>query len=243
MKSSCRLATGFILLLAVVYAQSQGVVAGSVSRTSLRSFGVKGVPFSADVVDISDRVLSDGNRIHVERHGKYFRDSEGRTRTEDEFSFPMAGAEKYVHITIMDPVEHLFINLDSKNNTATVSHFGGNPRPANVSTPRPQPAHPMEHSAFSKPENLGSMDIEGFTVTGTRNTHTMEAGVIGNEKPITSVTESWYSQDLKTDLLIKSNNPQSGESTRKLLNIHTGEPDPLLFRIPADYTVRDPQQR
>jgi hypothetical protein len=233
------LTAGFILLLATVHAQSQVAVAGGVVGSTFGISGVKGTPFSSDVVEISDNVLSDGNRIHVERHGKFFRDSEGRTRTENEFSFPIAGAENYVHITIMDPVERLFINLDPRNKIATVSHLGENPRPANVLPPRPQQAQPMRHPPFSKPESLGTMDIEGFTVSGTRRTHTMEAGVIGNEKPIISATETWYSQDLKTALLTKSNSPQSGENTRKLLNIHTGDPDPLLFRVPADYTVRE----
>lgn len=37
-------------------------------------------------------------------------------------------------------------------------------------------------------------------------------------------------------------NSRTGESTYKLLNIHAGDPDPQLFKVPADYTVKDNTQ-
>ncbi len=90
-----------------------------------------------------------------------------------------------------------------------------------------------------KHEDLGTKEIEGFTVTGSRMTRTMEAGSIGNDKPLTTVHETWFSPDLKTVLLTTSDDPQSGQNTMRLTNIRTGEPDPLLFQIPADYTVKE----
>ncbi len=40
------------------------------------------------------------------------------------------------------------------------------------------------------------------------------------------------------DLLTKSENPH-GTSVQKLVNIQTIEPDPLLFRVPSGYTVKE----
>ena len=93
------------------------------------------------------------------------------------------------------------------------------------------------------PEDLGTSQIEGFTVQGTRSTHIMNAGVIGNDKPIATTTERWFSTEFKVDLVNISENPEAGKHVRKLVNIRAGEPDPLLFQVPPDFTVKEiPQQ-
>ena len=46
-------------------------------------------------------------------------------------------------------------------------------------------------------EDLGSKNIEGVDCTGTRQTITIPAGEMGNEKPIAIVTETWYSPGSK----------------------------------------------
>jgi hypothetical protein len=98
--------------------------------------------------------------------------------------------------------------------------------------------------ARSSHEDLGSSTIEGFTVTGTRLSYTIPAGERGNDKPMVTTSERWFSADLGIDLLSKSESPETGQHTRKLVNIRVGDPDPLLFQIPPDYTVRDqPSQR
>jgi TonB family protein len=81
--------------------------------------------------------------------------------------------------------------------------------------------------------------IEGVEAEGTRFTHTVPAGSMGNERPIEVTYERWYSKELQLDVLIKSVDPRSGESTQQMTNISLGEPDPALFEIPSDYTVQD----
>src|SRR6516164_4237711 len=71
---------------------SVGAVGGMIGGFSGVSMsGVKGPPFSADVIEETDRNLADGNHIHRKTHGKFFRDSEGRSRTENEIGGIMAG--------------------------------------------------------------------------------------------------------------------------------------------------------
>jgi hypothetical protein len=237
--------------------------------------GTKGQPFSADVIDESDQFLADGNHIHRENHGKMFRDSEGRSRNEMEFSMgrPVDGV-LLTHITITDPVQGQFISLDPRQKQATVRTMGlilgagssGRPvPPADVIAKSPAPGSaPAEAGALlqtlrslqqaqgnsgpprvERPshEDLGTMVIEGFTVTGTRYTHTVPAGQMGNDKPMITTTERWFSADLKMDLLFKSESPESGLHTHKLVNIRAGDPDPLLFQVPADYTVEETPPR
>jgi len=78
-------------------------------------------------------------------------------------------------------------------------------------------------------------------VKGIRLTTTIAAGAMGNDKPMITSSERWFSEDLKMDLLIKSSSPESGQHVRRLVNIRSGDPDPLLFEVPADYAVKDQQ--
>jgi hypothetical protein len=225
------------------------------------------------VIEETDRFLADGNHIHRENHGRIFRDSQGRTRNENEIGGFGPVAKPFVHIMIFDPVEGCFILLDPEQKTATVNQFGkrisaapgvGLPaQPANNGAKSNAPTTAAEPGALlqslrairaasgtqapgklqSSHEDLGAMEIEGYTVTGTRYTNTIPAGEMGNDQPMTTTNERWFSQDLKMELLNKSESPESGKRVHKLVNIRLGDPDPLLFQVPADYTVKEnPQQ-
>jgi hypothetical protein len=219
--------------------------------------GNTGLPFSADVEEENDKFLADGNHIHYEVHGKIFRDSEGRIRTETEAPVFTSDSKPFVHINITDLLEGRIIFLDVEHKTATVTLLGRPTAPgaiaslkdsANQNTQKqPEPAVAAHPSAPPTPdpatEDLGTSQIEGFTVQGTRSTHIMNAGVIGNDKPITTTTERWFSIELKMDLVNISDNPDGGKHVRKLVNIRAGEPDPLLFQVPPDFKVKEmPQQ-
>jgi hypothetical protein len=91
-------------------------------------------------------------------------------------------------------------------------------------------------------EDLGTQTMEGVMVTGTRTTRTIPAGQIGNEKPITIVTEVWTSPELHTVVMSKRSDPRMGEQTFQLTNIVRSEPDPSLFTVPSDFKVVDAGQ-
>ena len=88
-------------------------------------------------------------------------------------------------------------------------------------------------------EDLGSQTMEGVLVKGTRTTHTIPTGQIGNEAPITIVSEVWTSSDLKTVVYSKRSDPRIGEQTFRLTNIVRAEPNPSLFTVPADFRIVD----
>ena len=87
--------------------------------------------------------------------------------------------------------------------------------------------------------DLGSQIIEGVVANGTRTTLTIPAGQIGNEKPISVVTEVWTSPDLKAIVYSKRNDPRMSEQTFQLTNIQRVEPDASLFTVPSDFTIVD----
>jgi len=86
-------------------------------------------------------------------------------------------------------------------------------------------------------ESLGHRMIEGVNAEGTRMTATTEAGAIGNDRPIQSVTERWFSPDLQTVMLTRTSDPRTGEEVFKLVNVNRSEPAAYLFQAPAGYQV------
>ncbi|HUL33744.1 MAG TPA: hypothetical protein VL128_07665 [Candidatus Eisenbacteria bacterium] len=96
-----------------------------------------------------------------------------------------------------------------------------------------------DDEAHTTTEDLGSQTMEGVLVTGVRTTHVIPAGEIGNDRPITIVSEVWTSPDLKTIVYSKRDDPRMGETTFRLTNVLRSEPDPALFTVPANFKVSD----
>jgi TonB family protein len=87
-------------------------------------------------------------------------------------------------------------------------------------------------------EQLGKHMVEGVECEGARAITTMPAGAIGNERPIETVNETWYSPELKMMILSKRSDPRFGESTYRVTNITRVGPDAALFQVPPDYTIK-----
>ncbi len=110
-----------------------------------------------------------------------------------------------------------------------------------ATTTSKMPARLSTTPVETKTEVLGNRYIEGVNATGTRTTRIIDAGSMGNDKPIVSVTETWFSSELKMTVLTVTDDGQSGHSTTKLINIVRTEPLAQLFQVPSDYTVKDTQ--
>ena len=87
----------------------------------------------------------------------------------------------------------------------------------------------------TRTEDLGEQNIEGVSAKGTRTITTIPAGEIGNERPIETIYEKWYSDELQMVVYSKSSDPRFGEQTYRLTNINRSEPDPSLFTPPPGY--------
>lgn len=86
-----------------------------------------------------------------------------------------------------------------------------------------------------KTESLGTKTIEGVEADGTRTVTTIEAGKIGNERPIEIIYERWYSKELDLIVYSRHYDPRFGEQIYRLTNISRNEPDRSLFSVPGDY--------
>jgi hypothetical protein len=89
-------------------------------------------------------------------------------------------------------------------------------------------------------ESLGTQTMEGVKAQGERRTSTIEAGAIGNDRPIQIVSERWYSPDLQVEVMTRHSDPRTGEEITRLVNINRAEPDPSLFQLPAGYQLVEP---
>jgi hypothetical protein len=198
---------------------------------------VTGQPFSAQQETERIQTLIDGTRIAQPLEKiTYFRDSQGRTRTEHTPPVPPGlepAAVPATRISIEDPVAGYRFSFESNGQSAQRMPMHSS---RSAVTKPPAVTTPPETSR----EQLGTQIIEGVTAQGVRITITWPAGSLGNDRPITSVRETWTSRELGMAVLIKSSDPRFGETTTKLTNLLRAEPAPWLFQPPAGYDVIDP---
>jgi hypothetical protein len=255
----------------VVY-QSAGSGVVTVAAGRMLATPVQGAPYSATISNESVQTLADGNRIVQTSTGTTARDSQGRTRQDTALpTIGNLSAANAPHLVfIMDPVGQVSytLNLTDKSAQKLSMPLGGPDGVAGVAgapgatkmfftqvetasptagMPPPAPGALVrsfgpEEQANVSTEDLGIQTMEGLLVTGVRTTRTIPAGEIGNEKPISVVTEVWTSPDLKTIVYSKRTDPRMGEQTFKLTNIVRAEPAPALFTVPADFNFMDGPQ-
>jgi hypothetical protein len=203
---------------------------------------VTNAPFTATVTTQVTRTLADGNKIDQTITGTVSRDSQGRTRRD--MTLPGAvlaattggGAPRAVFIN--DPVAATSYILHPDSKVADQMRF--RPMRGALRAFRNDVGIRGRRGAANETTTteLGTQTINGVMAQGTRITRTIPAGQIGNEKPIVIVTERWYSPALQMYVLRKTTNPLMGTTTFQLTNIQQAEPDPSLFQVPSDYTVR-----
>ena len=104
---------------------------------------------------------------------------------------------------------------------------------------QPPPQAPAQSPQKFTRESLGSKTIDGLLVEGTRITRVIPEGEEGNDRPITTVSEQWFSPELKQVVESTHSDPRSGESIMRLTNVDRNNPDPSLFEVPGDYEIVD----
>ena len=174
-------------------------------------------------------------------------------------------------VTITDPVAREVYILNEQERTArkmkmpegdVLKMYGAKTLPGNAAEKRIEQrvvvrgaagmAYPPVDSASAvfvrtrsgdgKTEQLGVQTMEGLKVEGTRTTHTVPAGEIGNDRAISSTFERWVSPELQATIRSISKDPQMGETTFSLSAISREEPSKSLFQIPAGYKIEEGSQ-
>lgn len=273
-----------LLASAGAYAQDEvgRKVATEVAMRVPLENAIKGAPYSADTIVEGVQVLADGNRIVRKTTGHVYRDSEGRTRRDEEqqgVSRDVPYVPGGMMISIVDPVAGYSYSLDPQNKiawrtpggtaagimekmqvaavkqkmeaeqlAATKAAAAGEMRARSggagggrgVGEVRMRtPGGDVAFAYVPEPGPLEHKTLEGVAVEGRKTTITIPAGKVGNEQPLTITSEEWRSPELGVLVLTHHSDPRSGDSSYRLVNIVRAEPDPSLFMVPADYTVKD----
>jgi hypothetical protein len=208
------------------------------------------------------QTLADGNRIERRSTSQVARDSRGRIRREQQLAAigPILPQGDVRIVTISDPVAGVHYSFDRDRKVATrspmpfVKRLESGARVdlekgVRVDVEKAGPGRVERRVVIAgraaaaaegsdvRTESLGTREMEGVRVEGTRSTVTIAAGAIGNQSPIEIVSERWYSPELKTVILSRRADPRSGETTYRLENIVRAEPPADLFQVPADYKI------
>jgi hypothetical protein len=209
--------------------------------------GVTGSPVSAREETRTVQTLGDGAQLDTSEVSQFYRDSQGRTRTERT-------VDGGTNIQILDPVASVRITLNPAAKTATriamapAAARGGRGGGANADIEaalqqRAVAGEVRTAAATTNPqlrrEDLGFQMQSGVMAQGTRVTRTIPAGAIGNNRDILVVNEQWYSKDLQMMVKTSNSDPRYGVTTYEMMNISQAAPDAGIFMVPAGYTITE----
>jgi hypothetical protein len=195
---------------------------------------VKGAPYSAEGTTEVVQTFPDGNRIVRRTSTSLYRDSRGRIRREVELGnvagIVVTGSPLRI-ITIHDPDSRTTHIVDGDRRMVRVGGPGPSAGAVQLGGDIAPPVAPPT-SGNEREESLGTRTIEGLVCEGTRRTTTIPAGAIGNERPMTTVTERWVARELQLLVLSRVSDPRFGDTTYRLTKIVRAEPPASLFEAP-----------
>ncbi|NDF51440.1 MAG: hypothetical protein EB116_15405, partial [Betaproteobacteria bacterium] len=201
---------------------------------------VRGAPFCADAVHGMQQLLADGNRINMQSRSRTCRDSDGRLRQEFE-----RGNKTMVFLRdptarefwVMEPDRRRARRLDRQGPAALPLD------PDQREAAKALMLQRMEARGPGQRSDLGQRVVEGLQVQGELTTWTIEAGRVGNDKPMLITREVWQSPELMIPVSIQDRDPRFGERFLRVFNIQRDEPEPELMRVPADFLKLEMEQR
>jgi len=234
-----------------------GIMSVSAGSVAMSLNGIANKPYSATVKTTVVQKLADGTTITRVTTTKEARDSEGRTMHQTSFDVPN-GEPAMVSTSVSDPVSRTMTHWMSQSKQATVFHM---PDPKSLATNQPTqktvpaggPSSNGAAAVLSQSatvarqarirnrgrEDLGGKTIAGVYAEGTRITMTTPEGAEGNDRPITTVNETWRSRELDITVLSVNDDPRTGTRTSEVTDLDRAEPDPSVFQVPEGYTVKD----
>jgi hypothetical protein len=204
---------------------------------------ITGEPYTATTVFSSEQTLADGTHITHQITATIARDSAGRTMRSETFTGSQNGS---TIVSIFDPVANQRIEYNTATKKARIFILPANPDTSAAVTdsnsgaatgPRHGGHFPSSDVSVTS-ESLGTQTVAGVSAQGTRTTRTIAAGAFGNDKPLVSTGERWYSSELQIIVASTRVDPRFGQTTYTLSNLQRVEPNASLFQVPAGYETK-----
>ena len=194
---------------------------------------VANVPLTAVVELTSTQTLGDGTTLSKKTFNNIARDSQGRIYNERRSMLPETSNATPVILSmhIFDPTTKLNTFMDPETHLARQSVFERPAAERGAVVPVSRPGFQVQ--------DLGTQSMENVVVHGTKTSRTISGAASGTGKPITVTDETWYSEELHLNMLVKHNDPRTGEQTVTITKVERSEPPAETFEIPADYKLLD----
>jgi hypothetical protein len=198
---------------------------------------VPNAPFSAVVEILSHENLPDGSVNTLTTTAHIARSSSGRIYNERRQLVPtnFRGEPPLLSAHIYDPSSRLNIFYNPFQRIARESVL---PKPP-VAPPNTVPGRTPANNPYFKQEEIGTQPLSGLTLTGIRKIHTIPAAISGTGKDVVIVDEYWYSPDLSVYMIIKHNDPRTGEQIVAVTDVKRQEPEASVFAVPPTYKIVD----
>ena len=200
---------------------------------------IPNAPFTATVNTEWVRLLPDNSRITLVNHRMIARDSVGRIFQERRLLVPQNGQQQsfVTQTEIRDPILKEQYICIPRANTCQVEYKL--PVSAVLRPPLPSNAQQASNTPESQIQSLGTQTIAGVETIGTRETIVIPVGEIGNDSPINTSREFWFSPKLGLDVISIRDDPRFGTQRFELSDIVLAEPDAKLFSPPDGSRIID----
>ncbi len=198
---------------------------------------VPNAPFTAKLEIISHELLPNGSVDIRTSTAHIARSSSGRIYNELRQLVPSSyqGDPQLLSVHIYDPNNRLNIFYQPFTRIARESYLRQPPRPPANAVPARTPANNPDF----KEEQLGTQPLSGLTLTGIRKTRIIPAATSTTGKDIVITDEYWYSPELSIYMIIKHNDPRTGEQIVAVSEVERHEPEAALMSVPSGYKVVD----
>lgn len=202
---------------------------------------IPNAPFFATLDTESVKFSADGGTMTFVNQRHIGRNSQGQIYEERWLLVPKnSGIKSSMNwIQIADPKQRTLYNCSPLRHICDLLVYdpADDLSAAAVNAPK---AHALQMEKGSQTwEDLGTQNILGVETFGVRETTITNPGTLGNDVPLTSMTEYWHSNRFGLNLLSMRSSPFFGKQTFTISEFTPGEPNPQLFRIPGGYKVND----
>jgi hypothetical protein len=196
-------------------------------------------PFFATLATEAIKYAANGATMTGVNERHIARDAQGRVYQERWFLVPRNVQSTMNWIQLADPSRGTLYNCSTIKHVCDLLLYN----PASdlaAASPVKGKSGPLPNGDGNVSwEDLGKRNIAGMETVGTRSTTILNAGSMGNDEPLTSMSEYWHSEELGINLLSIRSSPFFGKQTFTVTELTPGDPDPHLFDLPAGYKIND----
>lgn len=192
-------------------------------------------PFTATLSTEWDRTYSDGTTITLKSRRLIARDKSGRIFQERRLLVPEDGQSEsaIMRTEISDPQQHVVYFCFERERECQLRDF------AAVGPMGPAGGSFEPKGGAAEMHEMGEQNIAGVETKGWQGSVVIPARTIGNDSPILTKREYWYSSKLGFNLRSIRQDPRFGVEKFEVTELTLGEPDPKLFEPTNGFAIVD----